>query len=118
MVTIISPSRYSIAKKKLQQYARDALQHVGLPSDYGVTIVFVGTRKMKEFAKTYKKSSTAHPVLTFDYSQSESMPGERDVSGEIVICYPQAVLLATERDKTVDDTLLQLVEHGIQNLVK
>lgn len=118
MVTIISPSRYRIAKQKLQQHAREALHHVGLPNEYGITIVFVGTRKMKILAQTYKKSSTAHPVLTFDYSRNEPMPGEHDVSGEIVICYPQAVLLATERDKTVDDTLLQLVEHGIQNLIK
>jgi len=38
------------------------------------------------------------------------------VIGEVVICYPQAVLLAAERDKKVEVMMKQLIEHGIKNI--
>lgn len=37
--------------------------------------------------------------------------------GEVFICYPQAVLLAAERNKKVNDILKWLIEHGVDNLV-
>ena len=40
-----------------------------------------------------------------------------NLPGEICMCYAQAVLLAAERNKKVDDTLKSLIEHGINNLV-
>jgi len=37
--------------------------------------------------------------------------------GEVFICFPQAVLLAAERNKKVNDILKWLIEHGIDNLI-
>ena len=37
--------------------------------------------------------------------------------GEVFICFPQAVLLAAERNKRVNDILTWLIEHGLDNLI-
>ena len=37
--------------------------------------------------------------------------------GEIFICYPQAVLLAAEKNKKVDDMMTFLLHHAIDNLL-
>jgi len=52
----------------------------------------------------------ALPVLTFYYKEQNI--------GEIFICYPQMILLAAERNKTVDYILDFILKHGIENLIK
>ncbi len=80
-----------------------------------LNVVFVGTRKMKEIARTYKNEDVALPVLAFPYKEFD-YDGEQFL-GEIVLCYPQVVLLAAERGKRVDFVLDQLVEHGLNNII-
>ncbi len=70
---------------------------------------------MKEISSSYKNEDVALPVLAFPYK--EQVEGER-LLGEIFICYPQAILLAAQKNKKVDVTILQLIEHGISNLMK
>ena len=91
--------------------------------------------------QVYKREPEALPVLSFSYittkkimKQAVEIDGDTiqhteltatlptivhddNLLGEIFICYPQAVLLAAERNKKVDDTLKSLIEHGINNLV-
>ena len=69
---------------------------------------------MKQIATRYKKEPVALPVLSFSYGQ----PEKEDVPiGEVFICYPQAILLAAEREKRVDDIISFLVQHGIENIL-
>ena len=42
---------------------------------------------------------------------------EPQVIGEVIICFPQAVLLAAEKDKHLDSMLSDLILHGIQNIL-
>ena len=58
----------------------------------------------------------ALPVLSFTYT-NDPESNDENIVGEVVICYPQAVLLAAERDKRVEPMIQQLIEHGIQNIL-
>jgi len=75
-----------------------------------LNVIFIGKRKMKVIAEKYKNEKEVLPILTFYYK-------EQNV-GEIFICYPQMILLAAERDKTVDYILEFLLRHGMENLIK
>jgi len=75
-----------------------------------LNLIFVGKRKMKEIAAKYKKEKEALPILTFYYQEQNI--------GEIFICYPQMILLAAEKNKTIDYILNFLFQHAIQNLIK
>ncbi|GEM_PF-2578232 len=82
-------------------------------TDSLINIIFVGSRQMKKIAAKYKHENVALPVLGFPYKQKSD---NEMLVGEIFICYPQAILLAAERAKRVDEMMVWLIEHGINNL--
>jgi ssRNA-specific RNase YbeY (16S rRNA maturation enzyme) len=116
MINVYSSSRYKIAKKNIANHAQKFLTRYNLESNYIFNIVFVGVRKMKQVANTYKNEDVALPVLSFSYPVNPAIQDEQ-VIGEVIICYPQAVLLAAEREKRVDILLQNLIEHGIENIL-
>ena len=115
MIQIVSTSRYKLNRKHLRTSIENILLGKGISASNTLNIVFVGKKKMKDLAATYKKENVALPVLAFPYNEQV---GENKLVGEIFICYPQAVLLAAQRNKKVDVVLLQLIEHGVDNLLK
>ena len=80
-----------------------------------LNLIFIGKTKMKSISSTYKNEDVALPVLSFPI-RDNSNP-EKEFIGEVFICYPQAILLAAERNKRVDDLMTELVEHGVRNLL-
>ncbi|OGK18314.1 hypothetical protein A3G67_03400 [Candidatus Roizmanbacteria bacterium RIFCSPLOWO2_12_FULL_40_12] len=115
MIQIVSTSRYTLNRKQLRTSVANLLLGKGVNLSNSINIVFVGKKKMKRVSATYKKEDVALPVLAFPYKEEIE---EKKLLGEIFICYPQAVLLAAQKNKKVDVTILQLIEHGINNLLK
>ncbi len=115
MFNIISPSRYKINKKTIKKDLEEYFISKNIPPDYTLNIIFVGKNKMRKLSANYKQEDVALPVLSFFYNEKQ----ETDIlMGEIFICYPQAVLLAAERNKKVDEMIKQLIIHGVDNLLK
>jgi len=119
MITIVTQSRYRIHKKKIEKLVEETLSKSWMGPNSNLNIVFVGRRKMKELSNTYKHENVALPVLSFPYHKDSNSvaTSETPVVGEVIICFPQAVLLAAERDKTLDGMLHDLVIHGINNII-
>lgn len=115
MINIYTTSRYSIKKKPFVAFTQDLLSKKALDG-YTVNIILIGRRKMRSVALEYGHGDVAKPVLSFTFKEKLDESGE-PLLGEIYICYPQAVLLAAERNKSVDTTLEYLIEHGINNLI-
>ncbi len=141
MIHIVDSARFRIDRIFVKQTAQAYLEKIGVDKKADLNIIFVGKRKMLCIATVYKREPEALPVLSFSYittkkimKQAVEIDGDTiqhteltatlptivhddNLLGEIFICYPQAVLLAAERNKKVDDTLKSLIEHGINNLV-
>lgn len=115
MINIVSSSRYKINRKFLNKKAKELLLQRGISDNNEVNVVFVGKIKMKELVLKYKNENETLPIITFTYNEQQ---GDKKMLGEIVICYPMCVLLAAERNKRVDDMILNLIDHGIKNLLK
>ncbi len=119
MVEIISSSRYKVGTRTLKKEVEKSVANFGIDTDRIVTVTFVGRRKMRDIASTYKNEDVALPVLSFLHER----PGEdhqveqEKLFGEVVICFPQAVLLAAERNKKVDTMMIELIDHALNNLV-
>lgn len=116
MINIYTSHRYKIPRKELTQFTLGVLSKYGVPETVDLNLIFVGKRKMKDIALEYKQEDVALPVLSFEFNQEEE--DGRKLLGEVYLCYPQVVLLAAERNKTVDRMVEMMVEHGIQNLVQ
>lgn len=130
MLNIISSSRYKIDRASIQKQVEQILSNYPITPQSVLNIVFVGKKKMNEYSKKYKGEDVVLPVLSFSYLGQTKTPevnivhkktsgvGTEQVIGEVIICYPQAVLLAAERDKKVDYIISYLVEHGVNNILK
>lgn len=132
MINIVASSRYKIDRKFIKKTISEILINFDIPSNAILNIAFVGRKKMKTIAAKYKRENIALPVLSFSYlEQKTSLPstpevkesskktsGVDNIFGEILICYPQAVLLAAEKQKKVDNIILFLLKHGIENILK
>lgn len=116
MINIISSSRYKIDRKLIKKTAEDILTKYGLPANVILNVVFAGKKKMKTVAAKYKQENVALPVLSFSYIDEQKQ--DEKPLGEILICYPQAVLLAAEKQKKVDNIILQLIKHGVENILR
>ena len=116
MINIFSSSRYKINRKKIKLFIENIFEKDQINFEHSLNVVFVGKNKMKVFTNKYKNEKETLPILSFKYNEDV---GEKEVLlGEIIICYPLAILLAAERNKRVDEIINQLIEHGIENLLK
>lgn len=115
MINIICPSRYKIDRKKIKNFIAEALTKKNIIFEYDLNIVFVGRTKMKYLVQKYKQEKFVLPVISFSYNEKQE---ERIFLGEIFICYPQLILLAAERNKKVDEVINQLINHGLENILK
>lgn len=116
MIHIVCPSRYKISTKAIKQAVIGYLNAQKQPGRVMVNIIFIGTRKMRDIARTYKHEDVALPVLAFPYKELD-LAGDH-LLGEVFLCYPQVVLLAAERRKRVDDMINKLIEHGLENIIR
>lgn len=115
MINIVTSSRYKIDRPQLQKEIQSILDKYELPYEITLNVVFVGKRKMREIANTYKHEDVALPVLSFSYK--DQMEHNDNLLGEVILCYPQAVLLAAEKGKRVEVMFVQLIDHGIDNIM-
>lgn len=113
MINVVGPSRYKVNKKTLRVYMKELVEKYSIDKQATLNLVFVGSRKMREIAATYKHEDVALPVLSFPYNDQ----AEGNLLGEIFICYPQGVLLAAERGKKIEDMMKQLIDHGLRNIL-
>jgi len=111
MINITCPSRYKIDRQFIKKTVSDFIADQGVSLEHDINLVFVGKNKMKQISAKYKKEDIALPVLAFPYESSDNL------IGEIFICYPQAVLLAAERNKKVNQIMTFLIEHAIKNII-
>ena len=116
MINLVSSFRYKINRKFIKAQTKEILSALGVSPLMTLNLVFVGKNKMRSLATSYKNEDVALPVLSFPYKGE--LLGEDSLLGEVFICYPQAVLLAAERNKKVEETILSLIKHGIENLLK
>jgi len=117
MVEISGSSRYQINRLRLKLFGQKLLEQVG-QSGQNLSIALVGRRKMRELMAQYHPAKQTLPVLSFPYFATEGEPEEMKMWGEVVICYPLGVLLAAEKNKTVQVMFESLVEHGVETISK
>ena len=97
-------------------------------TDAVVSIILVGSRKMKLFGKQYLHedgASPVHEVLSFpvsDPARSEFRNGFVAQEGllelgDIFICYPEARKIAIKKNRMMDDVVGELAEHGTLHLL-
>lgn len=83
-------------------------QHVSYPDGFTVSVVVVGSLAMRQLNKQYRSVDSVTDVLSFPYDEA---------SGEVVICYPQALDQASQKQSPPQTELAWLLIHGILHVL-
>lgn len=125
MISILfqTESHFPVDRKKIKQAIHDVLSRK-IKSDTEVSVSIMGDRRMKQLNSQYRKIEETTDVLSFPLNDSsvkgipfQDSPDRVLRLGDIVVSYPQAVVQAAEENKLVDDTIIELVLHGLNHLL-
>lgn len=83
-------------------------QQVRYPDGFIVSVVAVGRPAMKALNAQYRSVDSVTDVLSFPYDEA---------SGEVVICYPQALEQASQKQSLPQTELAWLLIHGILHVL-
>lgn len=114
-ILISSESRYPINRKKIRQKVKQALEQYRI-EDVEVSISVVGDRKIRQLNRQYLKIDEPTDVLSFPLEEPRNEGGVLRL-GDVVVSYPEARKWAREKNKFVDEVVLELVEHGLLHLL-
>lgn len=78
--------------------------------DTTVSVAFVSEREIRRLNKTYRGKDQVTDVLSFSLDRAV------DPSGEILICYEQAVRQAKEMGHSTRDEVVFLLVHGLLHI--
>ena len=124
-VEIFADSRYPINRKQVRKAVLDTLFKNKVTSgDIEVSVAVVGKRKMRELSKKYLEDEQDHEVLSFGYEDLGQMakgfinpPDGYLRLGDIVLCWPELVILAAKDDVMVEDEVYMLTAHATEHLL-
>ncbi|MBI5613985.1 rRNA maturation RNase YbeY [Candidatus Gottesmanbacteria bacterium] len=116
-------SHYPVDRKKIVESVTQSLSKK-VKSKTEVSISIIGDRLMKRLNSTYRKKDTTTDVLSFPQNDPSVLmapfvdpPDGILYLGDILVSFPMAVKEAGEENKLVDDTIVELVLHGLDHLL-
>lgn len=140
-VLIKSDTRYPLDRKTVRRAVEDIVKKLKIESaDFEISVAVVGARKMKQLTDKFINDGKTHQILTFALEEENKSPHILDKSGvgestqvklrgfvnppdnylrlgDIVLCWPQTLLEASEDEMMVDDKIYELVSHGMEHLL-
>ena len=121
-VLIKTESHYLVDRKRIRKVVAKVLQEKIVKGNVEVSISITGDRMMKRLNKKYRNLDETTDVLSFPLTQNGNVPFAVTPDGilrlgDIVISYPAAREEAREENKLVDDTIDELVVHGMLHLL-
>lgn len=114
-IYVANAHNYSVDLPKVQRSLKDFFQKKGVNFDAFVSVSFVDEKEMVNLAERYLKERSLHDVLSFPFTETKNFidpPDNIRHLGDIVICYPKAVLEARREGKSAHKKVLELVKHG------
>ena len=123
-ILIKSDSRYPLNRNRIRERLMKELAKYRLNRKLEISVLVVGSRKMRALNKQYRDLDEATNVLSFPLEQAESQgkgfvfpQNKKLYLGDIVICYPIARKQAGQYSMFVDDWIADLAAHGLKHLL-
>lgn len=124
-VDINADSKFPVDRRAIRSRVAQVLTDRRVTGDFYVSVSVIGNRKMRAINHKYRHKDYPTDVLSFptqDPSQDIDDHGffhssEPMVLGDILVSYPEAVLIASEKNRLLDEVVCDLVEHGMLHLL-
>jgi probable rRNA maturation factor len=124
-VHIDEPFQARIDSHWLRRVAEETLTREGVSSAVELGLAITDSETIRQLNRSYRGRDESTDVLSFAFNEEPSSgatpfftpPNGLLHLGEVVLCYPQAVLQAEEHRHPVERELALLVIHGILHLL-
>lgn len=125
-VQIRGDSRYPANRQVIKRAVFDTLSKNKIETgDVEVSVFIVGRRKMNDISGKYLNDGLVHEVLSFPLEEISQETGVGFVNppdsvlrlGDIILCWPEVLLLASREDAMVDDEVYKLTAHSVEHLL-
>lgn len=125
MVTVLikTESHYRINRKRINETVGKYLASRGVKGKAEVSINIAGDRLMRKLNRGFRNLDKTTVVLAFPLSEPSGKDKFVDAPdgvlrlGDIIISYPQAILLASDESCLVDEKIDDLLIHGMNHLL-
>jgi probable rRNA maturation factor len=118
MVEINNLTRSYIDKKFLKRVAQIVLRGEN-KKENGLSIVLVGSKRIRRLNKKYRGKNRATDVLAFGQSQKFPIFSKEEIKlGEILICLQETKKNAKRLNSTFEKELARVLIHGILHLLE
>lgn len=112
---IINIPGYKVEHFRIRDVIEQGLKDRGFNNDVELAVMYVNEQRMSELHEKYMGDKQTTDVLSFPL-EKEIFPDGVIRLGDIVICIPVAERQAKENDRSVEDEVLFLADHGLKHL--
>jgi probable rRNA maturation factor len=108
------------SQKFLKKIISQTAQELKFKKKFGVAVLLVGDKQIKDLNKKYRHKNKITDVLSFSQKEGEKFPlpqKEKNYLGEIIICYPQLKRQAKIFKQTEEKEFALLLIHGFLHLL-
>ncbi len=122
-INILADAKFPFDRDALRIHLTKVLAKYRMVSGVEVDLQVVGARKMSELHRVYMSLPGVTDVLSFPLNDPMddrpfiASPDGVLRLGDIVVCYPEAVKQALEKQCKVDSQIQFLAEHGLMHLL-
>ena len=143
-VLIKTDTRYPVNRKIVKRAVEETFQKFKIDADFEVSIFVAGARKMKKLTADFLGDGKKHEILTFALNEESPekalLRDQKDFGlslgqvssgrqgfvnppdgvlrlGDIILCWPDVLLLASADDVMIDEAVYDLVCHGVEHLL-
>ncbi len=130
-IVISSDPRYKINRDSIRQAVLEVIQDHKITGRVEIGINVVGDRKMHELNRKYRGIDASTDILSFPMEEASptslrfissklgfiAAPDQILRLGDIVLSYPQVVDDASEDNISIDEEIINLVDHGMKHLL-
>lgn len=124
-ILIKTDTRYPVNRKIVRKAVEDTFFKNNLGDiDAEVSVSVVGRRKMHELSEKFLDEDSDHDVLAFALEEIGDTksgfinpPDEVLRLGDVILCWPDILEIASSEDLMVDDEVYKLTCHGVEHLL-
>ncbi|MBI4034973.1 MAG: rRNA maturation RNase YbeY [Candidatus Chisholmbacteria bacterium] len=125
-IVIRAEARFPVNRDRVRGAVGKVVDEYGV-KEAVVNVIVVGKRQMAKLNRQWLGREGATDVLSFPLEDVESRESSQAgfvyppdlplMLGDVVVCWPEAIKQAAERNVLVDDEVAMLVEHGLRHLL-
>ncbi len=115
MIEINNLTRKKVDEEKIKKIGEKILRLEKMRG--GISIAFVGEKRIRKINKSYRKKDKATDILSFAQNKKFPLVSQEKMIGELIVCLAVVKKNALQDKISFEDELTRVLIHGILHLL-